>query len=342
MTHDGGSSVSDVGPFGDPTARLAAFRRHFGLSASRAGPAREVRDVARAFARIPYENLTKILAVARAGGAAGAPPRRGPATVLAEHVAFGAGGTCFSLTALLLDLLRAAGHEAVPVLADRRYGPDTHCAVLVTLDGDPHLLDPGYLITDPVPLRALDGAPEPASDRARSGVMGRVPVLGSEALPESDPKHMESMEREALRGAACADREVRMETGFNTQVLHAAGPGRVALATERRGARSERLVFKTDPVDDATFRRAWDASFGFEMMRQAVLTRVDGGRQRYLQGNRLLVRDASRAERRELDPGALPLEIARAFGVDARLASAALSALEARGERPEGGGGPGS
>ena len=56
------------------------------------------------------------------------------------------------MTALLLHLVRAYGYEAQPVLADRTYGPDTHCAVLVTIDGRKHLLDPGYLIVRPVPL----------------------------------------------------------------------------------------------------------------------------------------------------------------------------------------------
>jgi hypothetical protein len=48
--------------------------------------------------------------------------------------------------------VRALGWQAEPILADRRYGPDTHSALLVWIGGRPHLLDPGYLIVQPLPL----------------------------------------------------------------------------------------------------------------------------------------------------------------------------------------------
>ncbi|MBN1442177.1 MAG: arylamine N-acetyltransferase, partial [Planctomycetes bacterium] len=52
----------------------------------------------------------------------------------------------------LLEIVRGLGWPAQPILADRRYGADTHCALLVSIEGRPHLLDPGYLILRPVPL----------------------------------------------------------------------------------------------------------------------------------------------------------------------------------------------
>jgi arylamine N-acetyltransferase len=107
-------------------------------------------DVARAFARLPFENLTKIIKEAEAGRAEEA--RRTPGEVLADHWALGAGGTCFALTSAMLYLVRALGFIAEPILADRRYGADTHSGLLVWLDGKPHLLDPGYLIVKPLPL----------------------------------------------------------------------------------------------------------------------------------------------------------------------------------------------
>jgi arylamine N-acetyltransferase len=106
--------------------------------------------VARAFVRLPFENLTKIIKIAEAGRVEAA--RRSPAEVLADHKAHGAGGTCFALTATLLHLVRALGFPAEPILADRRYGADTHSGLLVWLDGKPHLLDPGYLIVKPLPI----------------------------------------------------------------------------------------------------------------------------------------------------------------------------------------------
>jgi arylamine N-acetyltransferase len=105
---------------------------------------------ASAFARLPFENLTKIIRDAEAGRVEDA--RRTPMEVLADHWSLGAGGTCFALTSAMLHLVRGLGFEAQPILADRRYGADTHSAFLVWLDGKPHLLDPGYLIVKPLTL----------------------------------------------------------------------------------------------------------------------------------------------------------------------------------------------
>src|ERR1700722_19167084 len=77
-------------------------------------------EVAQAFARLPFENLTKIIKDAEAGRVEEA--RRAPAEVLADHWTLGAGGTCFALTATMLHLVRALGWQAQPILADRRYG----------------------------------------------------------------------------------------------------------------------------------------------------------------------------------------------------------------------------
>ncbi len=128
---------------------LRLFLAHFGLSHGQP-PERLLAEIASAFARLPYENLTKILKLEREGTAERA--RRWPVEVVSDHISLGTGGTCFSLTATLLHLLRAAGFAAEPILADRHYGSDTHCALLVWLDGAPHLLDPGYLIVKPIPL----------------------------------------------------------------------------------------------------------------------------------------------------------------------------------------------
>lgn len=113
-------------------------------------PVEMLTAAARAFAQLPFENLTKIIRDAEAGRVEEA--RRTPQEVLTDHWSLGAGGTCFALTSAMLHLVRALGFEAQPILADRRYGADTHSAFLVWLDGKPHLLDPGYLIVKPLPL----------------------------------------------------------------------------------------------------------------------------------------------------------------------------------------------
>jgi arylamine N-acetyltransferase len=106
--------------------------------------------VARAFSRLPFENLTKIVKDAEAGRFEEA--RRTPGEVLDDHLTLGTGGTCFALTSTMLYLVRALGFQAEPILANRRHGDDTHSALLVWIDGKPHLLDPGYLIVQPLPI----------------------------------------------------------------------------------------------------------------------------------------------------------------------------------------------
>jgi arylamine N-acetyltransferase len=128
---------------------LRAFLEHFRLSPN-AEPRQLLDAVAAGFAHLPYENLTKIIKQAELAG--GAAARRQPHEVVADHARWGAGGTCFSLTATLLHLVRALGWRAEPILADRRYGENTHCALIVWIDDQPHLLDPGYLIVRPIPL----------------------------------------------------------------------------------------------------------------------------------------------------------------------------------------------
>lgn len=131
-------------------AAAEAFVDHFGIV-----PKAADRDLlvalGAAFARLPYENLTKLLR--KFEREAGEDPRRLPAEVVSDHLALGAGGTCFSLTRLFSAVLARFGYSSRPVLCDMRHRPDNHCALLVESEEGPLLLDPGYLIHEPVLLR---------------------------------------------------------------------------------------------------------------------------------------------------------------------------------------------
>lgn len=107
-----------------------------------------VQKICTAFSHLPYENFTKILANEHSS----VTHKRRPETVLHDFFTQGTGGTCFSLTDTLIALLSAVKITAYPILADRHYGPDTHCAVLLHLDDGFYLVDPGYLIFQPIPI----------------------------------------------------------------------------------------------------------------------------------------------------------------------------------------------
>lgn len=132
---------------------LSRFLEHVRVD-SATPPRQLLARLAEAFSHLPYENLSKIIRFKQSGSVVAA--REDPAEIIEGHITGGTGGTCFSLTATLLHLVRSLGFAAEPILADRGYGPNTHCALLVHIDHHPHLLDPGFLIVDPIPLSGAE------------------------------------------------------------------------------------------------------------------------------------------------------------------------------------------
>ncbi|MBN1306507.1 MAG: hypothetical protein JXA18_01220 [Chitinispirillaceae bacterium] len=131
---------------------LQRFCRRYGIADD--GPKRRVIDrVARAFSALPYENLTKI--IKREGVVGSRSAMRLPDEVLTDHLRWGTGGTCFSLTAAIIAVYGALGIEARPLLADRHYGVDTHCGLIVPHGEQMLLVDPGYLLFVPTPLPSI-------------------------------------------------------------------------------------------------------------------------------------------------------------------------------------------
>ena len=96
------------------------------------------------------------------------------------------------------------------------------------------------------------------------------------------------------------------------------------------------MTFKTATVDAGEFLKAWDASFGWEMMRYPVLTRVRGQEQLYLQENKFQVRGVDALVRQELAPEEIYRRIHESFGIDPQIVARALTILKRAGK--EGGG----
>jgi arylamine N-acetyltransferase len=233
------------------------------------------------FAKLPYENITKIIKRAEAGSDEKA--RRYPEEVIRDHISWGSGGTCFSLTSALAHLVRSLGWKTDYILADRRYGQNTHCALLVWIDDVPHLLDPGYLIVTPI------------------------------ALPKGKPEEI--------------------QTSFTSLILAPeAQQNRVSLSTVRTGSQAYRLTYKTSPVDEGEFFKAWDASFGWDMMRYPLLTRAEASKQFYLNGSRLQISDGDAVEKRQILSDELAARIAGEFRIHPSVVARAMSILKDKGE----------
>jgi hypothetical protein len=247
----------------DDEAVLKAFLLRYGIACDAPRNTR-IRQIAAAFSVIPYENLTKIIKADNVTGPHSA--LRLPGELLADHLRWGTGGTCFSLTAAIIAVYDYCGIEAHPLLADRHYGPATHCGAVIVDEDALLLIDPGYLLFVPTPL----------------------PVTMVATIP----------------------------LGYTTIELVPLDNGRrIELATVVRGSRKVRLVYKSDIVDAAGFRKAWTDSFTWEMMTYPVLTRSVAGSHLYVQGANVSVRNSEKTERLRLGGGEQLDFIGTQFGI---------------------------
>jgi len=104
-------------------------------------------EIYKAFTCIPYENATKIInKITREE------KFRLPERLLTDYFEYGTGGTCFSLVYTLFKLLQYFKFDSYMVLADRLYGTNTHAAVMVECGNKVFLLDPGFLVPEPLTI----------------------------------------------------------------------------------------------------------------------------------------------------------------------------------------------
>ena len=136
LQHDTASNISE------------RFMGHFGIPSGNAD-LELLGAVVRGYSHIPYENLTKIIKKFTAPGST--ERLRGPGEVIDGYIERRTGGTCFSLTYCLGAILKGAGYECHPVMADMKR-PNIHCALVALVRGKRYLIDPGYLLGEPVEL----------------------------------------------------------------------------------------------------------------------------------------------------------------------------------------------
>lgn len=102
------------------------------------------------FARLPFENISKLLKTEKALNGV---EFRFPDEILEDHLQWHLGGTCYSLTYFLIGILETYGYSAEPLLCHMNWRENAHTAVVVTLGEQRYLVDPGYLLHQPIPLR---------------------------------------------------------------------------------------------------------------------------------------------------------------------------------------------
>lgn len=124
------------------------FFGHFGISAG--DPDLDLlKAVVSSYSQVPYENVTKI--IRKFNEPDPALRLRSPEEVISGFVESHTGGTCFSLTWCLGAILSSAGYKCYPAMADMKRR-NIHCALVVRIGRKKYLVDPGYLLGDPVEL----------------------------------------------------------------------------------------------------------------------------------------------------------------------------------------------
>lgn len=109
-----------------------------------------VGEVSRYFSRLPYENISKILK--KASSPEGQRLRL-PDELTHDHYAWHLGGTCFSLTYFLCGIYTLLGYDVQPLICHLNWGENNHSAVALQYAGHRYLIDPGYMIFKPLPLK---------------------------------------------------------------------------------------------------------------------------------------------------------------------------------------------
>ncbi len=108
-------------------------------------------EIVEAYTLLPYENITKIIAKFAAGTSGKNPLLRSPLTVLKDYIAYGSGGTCYSLTHTLATILEFFGFSCALFTCDIGGRANAHCALMAKVNnGDIYYVDPGYLLARPL------------------------------------------------------------------------------------------------------------------------------------------------------------------------------------------------
>ena len=102
------------------------------------------------YAKLPYENISKLVKLQNNYRS---PNRiRLPEEVMAGYVDNHLGGTCFSLTFFLYAILCECEFLCYPVIAHMQRGPNSHCALVLLMQDKKYLIDPGYLLNQPLQI----------------------------------------------------------------------------------------------------------------------------------------------------------------------------------------------
>ncbi len=268
---------------------MTAMHAHLNPS-SESFPA-ELASALRELSALPYENISKIVAYSQGGN------RENTLGLSVDWLArtrdTGAGGTCFSLTWWLAQRLKAAGLVCAFLMGDKGHSANIHCGLRFDWQGLAYLLDPGYLIFEPLLL--------PGAGLATEAWLSPNRIL-VEDVPGASVWRLWTGQRAAEMGVASGK-----DSGLKL-----------------------RFDFRKQAVTEAEFLSHWGDSYEWPMMHYPVLNRVVDGVQYYLQKRSLLVRTAEGGSMRKLSQPEMLRTLQVTFALPEDLARAGLDVVLCR------------
>ncbi len=267
-----------------------------------------LRAIGRSFQRIPYENLTKMIRLYQSN--AEHPDIRLPEVLLEEHLRLGTGGTCFSMTYFLQSILRQVGFETYPVMADRPLAPNTHCASIVILDQKNYLIDPGFMIDDPVLMTDTPTTYDLNHTTIIIGRKGTIPI----------PDHQLHYFKDLAQKRAY-EKNLPFEENMNVPTY--------TIATITNDKPTIRYFFKNDPISADDFLDFWRDSFNWTSLHNLSITVATERGYIYSRNNflRTTTHDGRKQER--IKKG-LDLALGKTFNIDRRIIREAFEVLDER------------
>lgn len=274
-----------------------------------------LRHLARRFAELPYENISKIIKVSGAQRLEDA--MRLPVEVVTDHIERNFGGTCFSLTFLFERVLESLGFDCYKVMADMNSGQNVHCLVVVNEGGAKYMVDPGYALYEVIALpgqAAAGGEGDGGSSGEGSGEgNGEGRTVGSRAASSQTASREAGSRRVACPHALV---EVRGEGG-----------GQYSLLTEDASGAKWRYRFRDVPTSDIEFERHWLESFGKPTLNNICLNRMTPRGHIYLRKDFFKFTSRAAVEKRRVREGKERL-IEEEFGISAELVEYAQQLLD--------------
>jgi len=267
-----------------------------------------LRAIGRSFQGIPYENLTKMIRLFKSNSKL--PDIRLPDVLLEEHLRLGTGGTCFSMTYFLQTILRQVGFDTYPIMADRPLAPNTHCASVVILDQKKYLIDPGFMIDDPILMTDIPTTYDLNHTTIIIGRKGTIPI------PDHQLHYFEAL-------AQKRHHEGRLPFEENLTIPT------YTIATVTQNKPTIRYFFKDDSISADDFLDFWHDSFSWTSLHNLSITVATENGYIYSRNNFLRTTTSDGRKQERIKKG-LDLALGKTFNIDRQIIREAFEVLDER------------